>query len=472
VPWSPGLPHDTQRGIQNVSETASPFASGTPAKDGTFAEEAAVSLYDVQLYGAQPSASSRLLKQFRRTRETTALLTKNLSAEDQLLQSMPDASPTKWHLAHTSWFFDTFILKPRNASAAPDQHFDYLFNSYYNQIGKQYSRPHRGLISRPSLADVWRYRYTVEERLLEAWETLSPAELQLVELGLHHEQQHQELIVTDIKHALSFNPAYPALVKPLIEAPGDPTPLRWVSFAPGESWFGCGDGEFAFDNERPLHRAFLQGFSIANRPVINAEYLAFIDDGGYRDPRHWLSEGWAWVRANRVEAPLYWRREDNQWFSYTLAGLLPVAACEPVCHVNYFEANAFANWAGKRLPTEYEWEIAAQSIAAPNSNPPQGHFLDGRVLHPRCVSGNAAEIQQLFGDVWEWTSSAYLPYPGYTVPAGAVGEYNGKFMVNQWVLRGGSCATPQGHIRASYRNFFPVTASWQFSGVRLADDLT
>ena len=454
-----------------MSETLSPFASGVPFggepfREEPFSEKPLVEKATPTPCEAQPSISSRLQAQFRHTRETTTQLTKSLSVEDQMLQSMPEASPTKWHLAHTSWFFDTFILRPRNASATPDKHFEYLFNSYYNQIGKQYYRPHRGLLSRPSLSEIWRYRHAVEERLLNLWETLSPAELGLIELGIHHEQQHQELIVTDIKHALSFNPQFPPLVKPPLEALTDPVPLRWINFAAGESWFGCGGDEFAFDNERPQHRALLQGFRIANRPVINAEYLAFIEDGGYRDPRHWLSEGWAWVQTNRGEAPLYWRQEDARWFTYTLAGLLAVAPCEPVCHLNYFEASAFACWAGKRLPTEFEWELAAQSNAAP------GHFLDSRALHPRCASGSPKGMHQLFGDVWEWTSSAYLPYPGYTVPTGAVGEYNGKFMVNQWVLRGGSCATPPGHIRASYRNFFPVTASWQFSGVRLADDLT
>ncbi len=406
-------------------------------------------------------------ERFRRTRETTGLLTRNLSAEDQLLQSMPDASPTKWHLAHTTWFFDTFILKPRGVNATTEhEHFDYLFNSYYNQVGPQYRRAQRGLISRPSLAGVWRYREMVESRLLDIWETLSVEELQLVELGIHHEQQHQELIVTDIKHALSFNPQYPALTKPLIESTGDAIPLRWLTFTPSESWFGCdGDSAFCFDNETPLHRAFIPEFRIANRPATNSEYLAFIEDGGYRDPRHWLSEGWAWVQTNSAEAPLYWHKQDRQWFTYTLSGLLPVAPNEPVCHLNYFEASAFASWAGKRLPTEYEWELAAQFAD------PHGHFLDSRVMHPRCASRNPAELQQMFGDVWEWTRSAYLPYPGYATPPGAVGEYNGKFMVNQWVLRGGSCATPHGHIRTSYRNFFPVTASWQFSGVRLADDL-
>jgi len=440
-----------------VSETATSFSSFVGERLD------AVNQY---LTGELPDREQQQ-ERFRRTRETTGLLTRNLSPEDQLLQSMADASPTKWHLAHTSWFFDTFILKLRGVDAAPqNEHFDYLFNSYYNQVGPQYSRAQRGLISRPSLADVWRYREMVESRLLDIWETLSTEELQLVELGIHHEQQHQELIVTDIKHALSFNPQFPALVKPLIESTSEVMPLRWLTFTPGESWFGCdGDSEFCFDNETPLHRAYVPGFRIANRPATNAEYLAFIEDGGYHDPRHWLSEGWAWVQNNHAEAPLYWHKQDQQWFTYTLAGLLPVAPCEPVCHLNYFEASAFASWAGKRLPTEYEWELAAQF------GDPRGHFLDGRVMHPRCASGDPAELHQMFGDVWEWTRSAYLPYPGYATPPGAVGEYNGKFMVNQWVLRGGSCATPRGHIRASYRNFFPVTASWQFSGVRLADDL-
>jgi ergothioneine biosynthesis protein EgtB len=421
-----------------------------------------------ELERLRPDAPLNLQTQFRHTRETTARLTRNLSVEDQLLQSMPEASPTKWHLAHTTWFFDTFILKPRGAEVAEEKaHFAYLFNSYYNQVGAQYSRAQRGLISRPSMAEVWRYRDALEERLLNLWETLSPAELQLIELGIHHEQQHQELIVTDIKHALSHNPQYPGLVAPPLDPSREAMPLRWLTFVPGECWFGNdGEAEFCFDNEKPFHRAFLPGFRIANRPATNAEYLAFIEDGGYRDSRHWLSEGWSWVQGSRVEAPLYWHRQDQQWFFYTLAGLRPVEPCEPACHLNYFEASAFASWAGKRLPTEYEWELAAQFSS------PLGDFLDEQTMHPRCAAGDSAELQQMFGSVWEWTRSAYLPYPGYTTPAGAVGEYNGKFMVNQWVMRGGSCATPPGHMRSSYRNFFPVATSWQFSGVRLADDLT
>jgi len=404
--------------------------------------------------------AGRLREQFQRTRKLSARLTQKLSPEDQQLQSMPDASPTKWHLAHTTWFFDTFILLPRDASVAKPG-YEYLFNSYYNQVGPQFRRAQRGILSRPSLDEIWDYRFALEEKLITLWDALTPAELQLIELGIHHEQQHQELIVTDIKHALSFNPLYPKLVDFPDKSSSQKPELHWRHFAPGESWFGCDDG-FHFDNEAPLHRAYVHAFRLASRPVINAEYLEFMADGGYRDPRHWLSEGWAWVQENHIEAPLYWINQDGEWWTYTLAGLRPVAAGEPVCHISYFEASAFASWAGKRLPTEYEWELAAQFSDA------QGNFLDPEILHPH--SAENSQANRIFGNVWQWTQSAYLPYPGYVPPAGAVGEYNGKFMVNQWVLRGGSCATPPGHIRPSYRNFFPVGTRWQFSGVRLADD--
>lgn len=408
----------------------------------------------------------QLHQQFLLTREDSALLTRNLSMEDQLLQSMPDASPTKWHLAHTTWFFDTFILLPRGRQVTANPEFEYLFNSYYNQVGPQYPRAKRGLISRPSLGEIWQYREALEEQMVELWDELTEEELALIKLGIHHEQQHQELIITDIKHALSLNPQFPVIVKQIIEAQ-EAQPLRWHRFPAGEHWVGCGEG-FCFDNEKPRHRVFLHDFQLANRPAINSEYLDFINDGGYRDARHWLSEGWAWVQANASRAPLYWQQINGEWFNYTLAGVRPVIPCEPVCHINYFEASAFASWCGKRLPTEFEWEVAAQSLEV------QGHFLDSRVLHPLCATAGRAHpsgLLQMFGDVWEWTRSAHLPYPGYHTPRGAVGEYNAKFMINQWVLRGGSCATPAGHLRASYRNFFPVTASWQFSGVRLADDI-
>lgn len=408
-------------------------------------------------------SSPQLYELFCNTRRISAALTHNLSAEDQLLQSMPEASPIKWHLAHTTWFFDTFILKPHGCAVARDATLEYLFNSYYNQVGAQYPRVQRGLISRPSLEEVWQYRRSLEEALTHQWENLTPAELELIELGIHHEQQHQELMLTDIKHAFSLNPQFPALVAPHMESSRTVPPLRWLEFPAGDYWIGCDQG-FGFDNEKPHHRVYLDGFHMANRPVTNGEFLAFIEDGGYSDPHHWLSEGWAWVQATQARSPLYWQRINNEWFIYTLAGLAPLDPGEPVCHINYLEASAFASWAGKRLPTEYEWEAAAQTVTC------IGQLLDLRVLHPRCASTSEG-LSQMFGDVWEWTRSAYLPYPGYRAPAGAVGEYNGKFMVNQWVLRGGSCATPEGHIRASYRNFFPVHAGWQFSGVRLADDL-
>lgn len=404
-----------------------------------------------------------LRENFTNTRKLSKDLTNLLSCEDHMLQSMPDASPTKWHLAHTSWFFDTFVLQPRNLSCQ-SPHFETLFNSYYNQVGAQYPRAQRGLLSRPSLDEVWDFRRETEHRLNTIWDSLSDAELALIELGIHHEQQHQELIVTDIKHALSHHPQYPSLVERRDQAPSA-VDLLWNDFAEDEYPVGCADG-FCFDNERPGHSVRLQGFRLANRAATNGEYLAFIEDQGYQRPNYWLSEGWMWVNSTQAVAPLYWKKIDNQWFTYSLNGFKPVDPHEPVCHLNYFEANAFASWSGKRLPTEFEWEAAAAHADRHNQ------CLDLNILHPRAaVASDSLQPLQMFGDVWEWTQSAYLPYPGFRAAKGAVGEYNGKFMVNQWVLRGGSCATPENHIRASYRNFFPVNASWQFSGVRLADDL-
>ncbi|MGM8227601.1 ergothioneine biosynthesis protein EgtB [Cellvibrio sp. ARAG 10.3] len=406
----------------------------------------------------------QLRENFARTRQLSEHLSNMLTTDEHMLQSMPDASPTKWHLAHTSWFFDTFILKPRNASAEFPDYFSYLFNSYYNGVGPQFRRAQRGLIARPSLDEVWSYRFAVEEKLQHLWNDFTSDELALVELGIHHEQQHQELIVTDIKHALSFHPLFPAIIP--VAHPDTPTAavgMQWQDFPEGEFRVGCDTG-FCFDNEMPRHLTHINGFRLANRCVTNGEYLAFIEDKGYQRATLWLSEGWTWVNETRATAPLYWHWLDGAWHVYTLGGLQPLRLDEPVCHVNYFEANAFAAWSGKRLPTEYEWEIA--STTASNNS----HFLNPTRLHPQAAERQPG-LQQMFGDVWEWTQSAYLPYPGYRPAAGAVGEYNGKFMVNQWVLRGGSCATPAGHIRASYRNFFPVNASWQFSGVRLADEL-
>lgn len=409
--------------------------------------------------------SNRLRQDFLRTRKLSAHLTLSLSTEDHMLQSMPDASPTKWHLAHTSWFFENFLLKPRKVKVQPDESFEYLFNSYYNGVGPQFRRAQRGLISRPSLSQVWSYRRAIEDEMLALWHDFNTAELELIELGIHHEQQHQELVVTDIKHALFHHPQFPALVEsPLHNAARAPE-MSWHNFSEGDYWIGNDQG-FCFDNETPRHKVYIKGFRIASRPITNGEYLEFMQDQCYHNFKHWLSEGWAHVNENGASAPLYWQQIDGQWHSYTAAGLRPINPHEPVCHLNYYEASAFASWAGKRLPTEFEWETAAATAD------PDGRFLDRDILHPQpAPQKKLAGPLQMFGDVWEWTQSAYLPYPGFRATAGAVGEYNGKFMVNQWVLRGGSCATPGGHIRASYRNFFPVNASWQFSGVRLADDL-
>ena len=415
--------------------------------------------------GVIKSNSDDLLQvQFFETRKLTETLVSRLSAEDQMLQSMPEASPSKWHLAHTSWFFETFILKPRGVKVSTDPAFEFLFNSYYEQVGPQFSRGERGLLSRPSLEQILKYRRVIDLRLYELWESFNTNELALVALGVAHEQQHQELIVTDIKHAFFHNPAYPALGK-CSPASVNPIALQWHEYPTGTYLVGAKNG-FHFDNEAPQHEALVHGFRLANRPATNAEYMNFIEDGGYRNSRYWLSDAWAWVRQTQSNAPLYWIQDGKKWLNYTLGGLLPVDPLLPVCHLNFYEAAAFAAWMGKRLPTEMEWEVAAAQVE------PVGNFLNRQLLHPKAAVDNEAQQPlQLFGDVWEWTQSAYLPYPGFKPGAGAVGEYNGKFMVNQWVLRGGSCATPVGHIRATYRNFFPVATSWQFSGVRLADDI-
>jgi len=411
-----------------------------------------------------PAVKANILwDRFLRTRQLTAELTKGLCAEDQMIQSMPDASPTKWHLAHTNWFFEAFILKPRGICVQPDDQYDFLFNSYYNSLGPQFSRARRHLISRPNLREVWDYRKAVEEALERCWDELDEEALSLFEVGVNHEQQHQELIVTDIKHAFSQNPLAPVITDPKTQHGTFSAPLEWCNFAEGNYLVGT-QGGFHFDNEAPQHTVHLQEFRLANRPVTNAEYLAFIADKGYQRPNLWLSEGWAWVQQLKAEAPLYWRKQQGEWAAYTLSGTRLLNVHEPVCHLSYYEANAFATWAGKRLPTEYEWEVAANTL------PVDGNFLDVDQLHPSPSKPSSLTLLQMFGDVWEWTQSAYQAYPGFRAEDRAIGEYNGKFMVNQWVLRGGSCATPTGHIRPSYRNFFPVSANWQFSGVRLADE--
>jgi len=416
--------------------------------------------------GAQTTAFEDRLDAVR---AATVQLAAPLSAEDCALQSMPDASPVKWHLAHTTWFFETFVLE---RFIRGYRHFDpryrVLFNSYYNAVGDKHPRPDRGLLSRPTLDEVHSYRRHVEDHLvpLVAQAADDAALAALLELGLQHEQQHQELILTDLKHLLSRNPLQPAYMERWPLTPVKPRPSRWIGFAGGLVNVGHPGAGFCFDNEQPRHHVFLTAFELASHPVTHGDFLAFIDDGGYARPELWLSLGFDIVQAQRWTAPLYWERQDGRWTSFTLHGRVEIDPATPMTHMSYFEADAYARWAGARLPTEFEWEAAAAEVAI------DGNFQDSGALHPLAPRTDPppGNPSQLFGDVWEWTRSAYAPYPGFAVAPGAVGEYNGKFMCNQYVLRGGSCATPRSHIRATYRNFFPPEARWQFSGVRLARD--
>jgi ergothioneine biosynthesis protein EgtB len=411
-----------------------------------------------------------VLARYRAVRRRTEALAAPLSSEDQAIQSMPDVSPTKWHRAHTSWFFETFVLTPHLPEyRVCDPAYGYLFNSYYEAVGPRHPRPERGLISRPGVAEIARYRAHVDaaiEQLVavlddDAWALAAP----LIELGLHHEEQHQELILMDIKHVLSLNPLQPAYhAAPSGAANAIAPPLGWVEFGGGLRQLGHHGAGFAFDNEGPRHKVWIEPFRLATRLVTGGEYLAFIEDGGYRRPELWLSEGWAQRQQQDWTAPLYWRNEGGSWSVFTLAGRLPLATAEPVCHVSFYEADAFARWCGKRLPTEAEWEIAAVEAAVPLD----GNLMDRGRFHPAPAAGD--RLQQMIGDVWEWTASPYVAYPGYRPPAGAIGEYNGKFMSNQMVLRGGAAVTPPGHVRVTYRNFFPPAARWAFGGIRLAED--
>jgi ergothioneine biosynthesis protein EgtB len=380
---------------------------------------------------------------------------------------MPDVSPTKWHLAHTSWFFETFLLKPRLASYREfDAHFSYLFNSYYDAVGDRHCRQNRGLLSRPTVEDVYAYRSHVDQAMRDLLQGTFTADLSpLLDIGLHHEQQHQELMLTDIKHVFWVNPLRPAYVPASPSAASEVPAATWIRFDGGLHEIGHQGSDFAFDNEGPRHRVHVGPFSLASRLVTNREFKDFIDDGGYRRPELWLSAGWAAVQAEQWSAPLYWIRQDEQWWHHTLSGLRPVADSEPVCHVSLFEADAYARWAGARLPTEAEWEIASLDL-----DPTRGQFVESKTFHPT-VAGRDPGLQQMFGELWQWTGSAYLAYPGYRPTPGALGEYNGKFMCNQFVLRGGSVATSRTHIRRTYRNFFPPDARWQFSGIRLARDV-
>ncbi len=412
-----------------------------------------------------PAQPDSLSARYAAVRAQTENLAGALSAEDCALQSMPDASPVKWHLAHTTWFFETFVLESHAEHHEPfDGSYRYLYNSYYHAVGGQFPRAQRGLISRPSLEDIRRYRARTDVRMAALLDSgrLPGTALALVELGLNHEQQHQELVLTDVKHLLSLNPLAPAYHEAPLDIGPAPDACGWTAFTGGLRQIGAADAAFAFDNEMPRHPQYVAPFAIADRPVTNGEYLRFIEDGGYRRPSLWLSDGWVAVNTHGWEAPLYWRRIDGAWHEYTLHGLQPLDPARPAVHVSQFEADAYARWAGARLPTEFEWEVAAGAA------PGDGHFSESGELHPR-ASGHDP-LAAMLGGVWEWTQSAYAPYPGYRAAAGAVGEYNGKFMSNQYVLRGGSCATPQSHIRKTYRNFFPSAARWQFSGVRLARD--
>jgi ergothioneine biosynthesis protein EgtB len=424
----------------------------------------AMALQTLQRPGAE--AGRALADAYRRVRGFTEQLCEPLEPEDYVVQSMPDCSPTKWHLAHVSWFFETFVLQP----TLPEYHslhpqYTYLFNSYYNAVGQRHCRPKRGLISRPTVKETYRYRHYVDEHVLDLLEVADTDVVERIQpilvLGLHHEQQHQELLLTDLKHMLSENPLHP-VYRPAAatgQSQREAAQLQWQRHPGGVYSIGHAGADFAFDNEGPRHQVFLQSFELASRPVTNAEYLAFIEDGGYQRPELWLSAGWATVQEQGWDAPLYWQREDNGWWTFSLHGYHRVNEHEPVCHVSYYEADAFARWADARLPTEAEWEVAAEGHA------PGGNFVETGLYHPGPASSS------LFGDIWQWTQSSYSPYPGFKPAAGAVGEYNGKFMCNQYVLRGGSCATSETHVRATYRNFFPADARWQFMGLRLARDV-
>lgn len=437
---------------------------------GNHAEATAPLHLDTGLPLARGFAADSLRDRYRAVRRMTEELARPLCPEDCQVQSMPDASPTKWHLAHTSWFFETFVLGPHAPGfKAFDPSFNYLFNSYYNAVGARLARACRGLISRPTLDEVYTYRSAVDrgmENYLESvGAALRPDIEAVIVLGLNHEQQHQELILTDIKHALGQNllrPAYRAAVAAPSSARA--RAMEWSFYQGGMAWIGHDGRGFAFDNESPRHRTDLTEYELGSRLITSGEYLAFIDDGGYVRPELWLSDGWSVVNDREWTAPLYWERHDGAWWIMTLGGFRPLSDSEPVCHVSYYEADAFARWVGARLPTEAEWENAACQHEI------NGNFLEMGQFHPRAADAGIG-FAQFFGDVWEWTGSPYTPYPRSRPAAGALGEYNAKFMCNQLVLRGGSCATPASHIRPTYRNFFPPDARWQFTGIRLARDV-
>ena len=435
----------------------------------------------------QQGADSRAacIGRYRAVRSLTEWLTQPLETEDFVLQTMPDVSPAKWHLGHTSWFFEQFLLGDYSASGGREYRpfhakFAYLFNSYYVSVGDRHCRIKRGTLGRPTVKEIFDYRGYVDEHMVRLLETADEAQLArlspLLEIGLNHEQQHQELLVTDIKHVFSCNPLYPVYRDQPAPAKRALPEMPFVGFDAALREVGhAGDG-FAFDNEGPRHKVYVHAFELASRLVTNGEYLEFIEAGGYQNVPLWLSAGAAAVAQDSIVwgQPFYWQREGQQWYQFTLAGLRELDPDEPVCHLSYFEADAYARWKGCRLPTEFEWEVACIQSGCDVAD---GNFIDDAILHPtparpsQLPASNSQPLSQMYGDVWEWTASQYTPYPGYTPPAGALGEYNGKFMCNQFVLRGGSCATPRSHIRPTYRNFFPPDARWQFTGLRLARDL-
>lgn len=419
-------------------------------------------------------SKENILESYKTVREFSHTLAEPLEIEDYVVQSMPDVSPTKWHLAHTSWFFETFVLSKSNKKyKSPNPGYAYLFNSYYVQAGERHYRPKRGLISRPTVEETYSYRNHVDESMIgfmesagdRLWSKLAP----VIEIGIHHEQQHQELILTDIKHVLSENPLRPSYKRTQAKNGSKArkqNKSKWVDFDGGVYTIGHGEYGFGYDNEYPLHKIYLEPFALNSHLVTNKEYIEFIEDGGYKTPELWLSEGWATVEENGWEAPFYWEGDYGKWEEFTLSGMRRVDPKEPVSHISYFEADAFARWSGARLPTEAEWEVSAADVSI------EGNFADEGKFHPAAPNGNPgnSRLSQMYGDVWEWTSSPYVSYPGFKTLPGALGEYNGKFMCNQMVLRGGSCATSKSHIRKTYRNFFPPSSRWQFMGLRLAKD--
>ena len=428
--------------------------------------EILTSNYETENY----SSRDNLLKRYKTVRNFTREICKPLITEDYVIQSMPDVSPTKWHLSHTSWFFETFILN----EAAEDYkslhpQYAYLFNSYYIQAGKRFERPKRGLLSRPSVEEVYQYREFVDKNMIsflensdeKTFKKLAP----VVDIGLNHEQQHQELMLTDIKHVFSINPLHPVYIEKEDKYKDRIPQIKWLSFEEGIYKIGHNGKGFSYDNETPKHNEYLEPFSLASRLITNGEYTKFIEDGGYSRPELWLSDGAATIDKERWIAPLYWDNVNGDWWNFKLTGFKKVNPYEPVCHVSFYEADAFARWAGARLPTEAEWEVAASNLKI------VGNFVENKNFHPEPVSEEDEDLKQMFGDVWEWTRSSYSPYPGYKTLPGALGEYNGKFMSSQMVLRGGSCATSKTHIRKTYRNFFPPNARWQFMGIRLAKDI-